>query len=359
MKTGSADLPLHSGRAPKWLFKRMKELAREISLFIISEMGQEKFFKKLSDPNWFQAFGCVLGFDWHSSGLTTTVCGALKEGLKGLESESGVYVAGGKGRASRNTPNEIDEAGKYISVDPQDLVYASRMSAKVDSSAVQDGYQIYHHSFLFTESGLWTVIQQGMNEDDDYARRYHWVSSDVLDFVDEPQTAICCDDRGTTLNLVAQDSDTHREVSSNVASEKPIFLLQELKKMKRLSLPERHSVLIEDINPTRRLNKAFEKTYERDPDNFEELLSIKGVGAKTIRALSLISELVYGEEANYEDPAEFSFAHGGKDGTPYPVNTERYDRSIRILKKAVDKSRLNDNKKCKAIKRLQKANFLK
>ncbi|MBU6391940.1 MAG: DUF763 domain-containing protein, partial [Planctomycetes bacterium] len=200
MKTGIVHLPLHGGKAPSWLFQRMKRLAREITIAIVSEYGSHEILRRLSDPFWFQALGCVLGFDWHSSGVTTTTCGALKEGIKGLEKELGLFIAGGKGGTSRKTPSEVLNAGSQLSCDPEKLVYASRMSAKVDSSAVQDGYQLYHHSFIFTRSGDWAVVQQGMNDANKYARRYHWLGSKVTNFVVEPHSAICCDSKGNALN---------------------------------------------------------------------------------------------------------------------------------------------------------------
>jgi len=210
MRTGVADLPLHYGKAPPWLFKRMSRLARAVAVVTVEEFGTAELLRRLSDPFWFQAFGCVLGFDWHSSGLTTTACGALKEGLRGLERDLGLVVAGGKGATSRKTPQEIEAWGEHLAADPADLVFASRMSAKVDSAALQDGYQIYHHTFVFDNQGRWCVVQQGMNTETRYARRYHWLGEGVSDFVCEPHAAICCDNQSTVLNMVAQESDTAR-----------------------------------------------------------------------------------------------------------------------------------------------------
>ncbi|MCX5886648.1 MAG: DUF763 domain-containing protein [Proteobacteria bacterium] len=351
MKTGIANLPLHYGKAPSWLFQRMKRLAREISLVIIDEFGPEEMLRKLSDPFWFQAFGCILGFDWHSSGLTTTVCGALKEGTRGIERDIGLFVAGGKGKFSRQTPHQIEEYGNALSLDPQPLVYASRMSAKVDSAAVQDGYQLYHHTFIFTARGNWTVIQQGMNETNRYARRYHWLSDTIQDFVCEPHQAVCCDQRGETLNLVAQESKETRKASTIIACENPDRITSELRKIKELDLPKHHEVLINDINPER-LKKILIKTHEKQPDNFEHLLGIEGVGPKTVRSLSLISELIYGAKPSFRDPARFSFAHGGKDGHPYPVDRKNYDLSIEILRKSIRSAKLGEREKIEALKRL-------
>jgi len=351
MKTGTADLPLHYGKAPAWLFQRMKKLAREITIFIISEFGPEEMLNKLADPCWFQSLGCVLGFDWHSSGLTTTVCGSLKEGIKGLEKDSGLFVAGGKGRVSRKTPSEIESFSDAISIDPQKLVYASKMSAKVDSAALQDGFQLYHHCFFFTKDGSWSVVQQGMNETNRYARRYHWLGEEVEDFVNEPHHAICCDTKTTTLNMVASESAGAREVSVALSKEKPDFLLREIKKVQNIHLPPHHQVLVKDINPDR-LEGIFLKTYESQPQSFENLLGLKGIGPKTIRALSLISELVYGAPVSFKDPVRYSFAHGGKDGFPYPVDRENYDRSIDILRKAIAQAKIGQTEKVKAIQRL-------
>lgn len=351
MKTGTANLPLHYGKAPAWLFQRMTSLAREITVVVISEFGPEEMLRRLSDPFWFQAFGCVLGFDWHSSGVTTTVCGALKEGLRGLEKDLGFFVAGGKGGTSRKTPSEIEQKEDLLLVEPAKLVYASKMSAKVDSSAVQDGYQLYHHNFFFTPKGSWCVVQQGMNENNRYARRYHWLSDNVSDFVCEPHSAICSEARGETLNLVAKESNESRQTTAMLSHEKPEKLLKELKRIQRLDLPSLHPVLVRDLHPDS-LERIFLKTYERQPENFEKLLGMQGVGPKTIRALTLISELVYGVSPSWQDPAKYSFAHGGKDGFPYPVDRSNYDSSIKTLKDAVGKAKIGQREKLEAIKRL-------
>jgi hypothetical protein len=238
--------------------------------------------QRLSDPFWFQGLGCVLGFDWHSSGVTTTVCGALKEGTKGMEKELGFFVAGGKGKTSRQTPAQITRYSDTISRDPAPLVYASRMSAKVDSSAVQDGYQLYHHTFLFTAGGDWAVIQQGMNDKNRYARRYHWLGENVDDFVCEPHTAICSESFGSALNMVADESEKARDVTTQLASEqKPDELVNELNKLKSLDLPTRHHLTLEDMHPER-LEKIFLTTYERRPECFENLIGMEGVGPKRV-----------------------------------------------------------------------------
>lgn len=354
MKTGTANLPLHYGSAPRWLFSRMKQLAGEIVQVIVLEYGPAGLLKHLSDPFWFQALGCVLGFDWHSSGLTTTTCGAIKEGVKGQEEELGLFVAGGKGSTSRKTPAEIVAWGERTGIDAEPLVYSSRTAAKVDSAAVQDGYQIYHHVFFFDAEGNWTVVQQGMNIGTKMARRYHWLSMDVKDFVCEPHAAICCDRRALTLNLVARDSEGTRRASAKIARQRPQQLVSELYHLKTLALPRRHDVMLADIDPGR-LARIFLKTYQAQPEGFESLLTLKGVGAKTLRALSLISELVYGKPPSFDDPARYSFAHGGKDGTPYPVDRDLYDSSIELLGRAIRRAKLNQTEELRAFKRLERA----
>ncbi|MDY6893692.1 MAG: DUF763 domain-containing protein [Chloroflexota bacterium] len=354
-RTGVANLPLHGGKAPRWLFERMTKLSREISIAIVAEFGPEEMLHRLSDPFWFQGLGCVLGFDWHSSGVTTTVCGALKEGTKGLENELGFYVAGGKGKASRQTPAQITQYSELISRDPAPLVYASKMSAKVDSCGVQDGYQLYHHVFLFTAKGDWAVIQQGMNETNRYARRYHWLSEDVTDFVREPHAAICSQGFGDTLNMVAEDSEGARDIAARVATEEsPETIVRELNRLKSLNLPSRHYLTLQDLHPER-LEKIFTSTYEHKPEGFENLMGMAGVGPKTIRALSLISELVWGVAPSFNDPARYSFAHGGKDGIPYPVDRKTYDRSIDILAGAIREAKLGNREEMEALRRLHTA----
>ncbi|HUV42329.1 MAG TPA: DUF763 domain-containing protein [Patescibacteria group bacterium] len=352
MKTGTANLPLHYGSAPRWLFERMTKLSREISLVLINEYGTEEYLKRLADPNWFQAFGCVLGFDWHSSGLTTTTCGALKEGLKPIQKDLGIFVCGGKGKTSRKTPKEIEDFGQEYSFNSQPLIYASRLSAKVDNNALQDGYQLYHHSFFFTKNGQWAVIQQGMQTKSHWARRYHWLSDDVADFVNEPHAGIASENRGEVLNLVDSKSKNNREITTKVAQQKPEKTSQIIKKLQKTKLPGRHQILISDINP-QNLKKIFLSTYEQKPANFENLLGMKGVGSKTIRALALIAELVYGAPIATQDPARYSFAHGGKDGIPYPVDRKTYHQSIEYLREATNKAKLGYYEKLQALRRLQ------
>lgn len=350
-RTGYAQLPLHNGRAPRYLFERMVPLSREIMIFLVGEFGSGEALRRLSDPYWFQAFGCVLGFDWHSSGLTTTVCGALKAGLRGTEKEIGLYAAGGKGAASRQTPAEITVSCERLGRDPDPLVYASRISAKVDSAAVQDGYQLYHHSFFFTAEGKWCVVQQGMSDETSMARRYHWLSDSVESYVNEPHAAICCQKASPTLNLVAGSGSEVRAASAIIAAQKPELALVTLDHLPFLSLPRRHAVRADDINP-KYLQKILLRTYESAPRDFEALLAIEGVGAKTLRALALTSELIYGVSASRQDPARFSFAHGGKDGTPYPIDRETYDKTIEVMHRALNRANVGRSEKVSAFQRL-------
>jgi hypothetical protein len=332
----------------------MVKLAREITIVIVDEYGPQEMLKRLSHPYWFQAFGCVLGFDWHSSGVTTTLCGALKEGIRGIEKDLGLFMAGGKGKTSRETPSEIQRWGEKISLNPEPLVYASRMSAKVDTSAVQDGYQLYHHTFIFTNKGSWAVVQQGMNETNHYARRYHWLSEIVTDFVNEPHAAILSETRGQALNLVASESNPARNTITEIATEqKPESLITDLKKLKTLELPRRHQIEVNDLHPDS-IAKILLSTYKRQPENFEKLLGLRGVGPKTIRALSLISEIIYGVAPSYRDPARYTFAHGGKDGIPYPVDRQTYDQSIEWLSKAINKAKLTPVEKREIFSRLNR-----
>jgi len=351
MRRGIVNLPLHYGKAPPWLFERMTALAREITRVLVVEFSPGEVLRRLSDPFWFQAFGCLLGFDWHSSGLTTTVCGALKEGMRDLEGETGIFVAGGKGKASRSTPQEIEVHCDRISVEPAPLIYASRMSAKVDSSALQDDYQLYHHTFVFTRQGEWCVIQQGMNPATRYARRYHWLGAGVCDFVCEPHQAICCDTRGQVLNMVAHESRGSRAAVAALAREEPARVIAEAEQIATLELPRRHHIAAGDLN-TRHLHKILLKTYEQAPVDFEHVLGTPGVGPKTVRALSLMAELIYGEEPSFKDPARFSFAHGGKDGHPYPVDCSTYDCTIDYLKKGLWAAKVSRSEKLKAMERL-------
>ncbi len=350
-RTGTADLPLHGGHAPRWLFARMVRLSREIVLVLADEFGTEGVLARLSDPCWFQGLGCFLGFDWHSSGLTTTACGALKEALHAVGEEIGLWAAGGKGAASRRTPLEIAEASPKLAVEPGPLVYASRMTAKVDSAALQDGFQIYHHSFFFDRAGRWCVVQQGMNETTGLARRYHWSSEVGSDFVCEPHTGIVGPRSDLVLNLVAQESDGVRRTIPALAREPPDQLVNELGRARRMTLPRRHALLLADLDP-RRLRSVFLSAYESEAADFAGLLATPGVGAKGLRALALLAELLYGVPVSFRDPARFAYAHGGKDGTPYPVDRETYDRTIEVLGRAVRRAKLGERDELCALSRL-------
>ncbi len=376
-RTGVVNLPLHGGKAPRWLFNRMVNLAGEITEVLIYEYGQDEFLRRISDPYWFQAFGCVLGFDWHSSGVTTTACGALKVAID--PEKHGIKIAGGKGKTSRKTLDEIEETSSIFSLSTQktdELIYSSRMSAKVDNTCVQDGYQLYHHCFIFTEDGKWAVVQQGMNagktrnsdERQDisfgsshYARRYHWLSDQVKNLVEEPHTGICCDRKEKeTLDMTAKESEEARKISVDLVKDNPLHLEKYFKPTEQrklmdfkpeFTMPEHHPVL--DIDIGKAGMKVLQRAYEIQPQNYEELISLRGMGPKKIRALTLISDLVYGTKSSWEDPVKYSFTHGGKDGYPYPVNRKVYDHSIHVLKDAVEQAKLNDKDRYYAIKRLK------
>ncbi len=337
MKTGIVDLPLHWGSCPRWLFTRMTKLSKAIGEAIIVEFGEKEFIKRLSDPYFFQSFSCVVGFDWHSSGTTTTLLGALKSA--GFE-EYSIGIAGGKGKVSKKTPEEIEKISEKIGSDPEKLTYASRMSAKVDSTAVQDGFDLYHHVIIFDSENFWSVIQQGMNPDTKYARRYHWLTP--KDFVVEPHSAVVSDIRTKTLNLVAFESKEVRKTIVDLSNEKP-------ENVKKLVMDSNHWF---DLRPYEKVLHNLEKTYEKAPRTFEELLATKGIGAKTIRALALISKIVYGTELSWRDPAKYSFAHGGKDGIPHPVDRKLYDESIRTLKEAIELAKMGKRDKIKALKKI-------
>lgn len=356
IKTGVTNLPLHGGKCPSWLFVRMKKLGGTISKIIVNEFGTEEYIRRLSDPYFFQALGCILGFDYHSSGLTVTTTGALKESLNSLN--LGISIAGGKGATSRRAPLEIEQFAENYNLSEkkiQRLIYSSRMSAKVDNSLIQDNYQLYHHCFVLTEKGSWAVIQQGMFEK--YARRYHWLSKDVESFVNEPHDAICGNKKEEmVLNMTAKESSESRKVSVDIIKENPIHLEKYFKPhgqttlnaFESLSFGPRHSI----INQNEINMKMLKKAYEIQPKNYEELVSINGVGPKTIRSLALISELVYGKKASWKDPIKYSFALGGKDGHPYKINEEHYDDTTNILRSAIDNAKLGQKDKLHAIKRL-------
>lgn len=363
-KTGSADLPLHGGKAPRWLFKRMEKLTGAISEVVIHEYSQEELLQRLSDPYWFQSLGCVVGFDWHSSGLTTTLTGALKEALD--EEEHGIKVVGGKGSTSRKAPDEILSSDICNFSTLEELAETSKLSAKVDSNCVQDKYNLYHHVLIFTEKGDWTVVQQGMNPGDRYARRYHWLSDRVNSFVEEPHRGISAQQReDRVLNLTSRLSEETREVSVDLVNDGPEHLERYLKpksqtsvfnfsgspKMKKeLDMPSHHDVRVSEL--TQQTLKNLKKAEQRQPENYEELVETEGVGKKSLRALALVTQLVHGTENDWKDPAKYSYAHGGKDGYPRPVDREEYDSSIQFLKEALEKAEIGKKEKMKSLEKL-------
>jgi hypothetical protein len=368
----TAELPLHGGKAPPWLFGRMVEMAGAITTLIVRDSGPQELLRRLSDPFWFQAFGCVLGFDWHSSGVTTTVCGAMKEAAKRYGGDMGVVVCGGKGATSRKTPADIERACDRAGMDAAPLVYASKLAAKVDNSGVQDGYQLYHHVFFFAPGEKnWCVVQQGMNARQRYARRYHWLSEQMRDFVIEPHAAIACDRREASLNLVAREGLAHQKAITLLGREHPDKILREIRPLltdKPLPLfdrfesnsaafqpdyhlPHRHTLTTANIRPDA-LKKVLIKTYERQAPQFEQLLGAPGIGPQALRSLSLIAEIVYNAPASRRDPAAYSFAHGGKDGHPYEVNRPLYDANLARLRETINQAKIAVFDKTKALKSL-------
>jgi hypothetical protein len=365
-------LPLHGGKAPSWLTGRMRRLSKEISTIIIDEYGTDTFLARLSDPYWFQAFGCVLGYDWHSSGVTTVVTGVLKNALSAQE--HGIVVCGGKGKTSRKTPSDIAQAAETFGFSDnkiQNLTYTSKMTAKIDNTAIQAGYQLYHHAFFVTESGKWAVVQQGMSSEDKTARRYHWLSDATKSFVVEPHNAIVCNTtRPMVLNMTARDSEGARKASVDLAKEPT----KKLMRIAQDATPpaERNQQSLCQWLPTRQEKEtvpkqlafldmprninwtALAQAYERQLSNYEELLSVKGVGPATIRGLALVAELVYGEKPSWKDPVKYSFAYGGKDGVPYPVNRQAMDESIQILRNAVEATKVGDKEKMRALQGLRR-----
>ncbi|MEM3550016.1 MAG: DUF763 domain-containing protein [Candidatus Bathyarchaeia archaeon] len=367
-RTGVAKLPLHYGKAPRWLIVRMRRLAREIVKIIVEEYGSVEFLRRLSDPFWFQALGCVLGYDWHSSGVTTVVTGVLKQAIN--PEEHGIAVCGGKGRVSRHTPLEIGGVGEKFGFSEDKikaLRYASKMSAKVDSAAVQAGYQLYHHAFFIDEYGGWTVVQQGMCPQDHTARRYHWLSENVKSFVVEPHNAIVGEvKREIALDMTAKESEGCRKASVDLACEPPrknMRLIMSLRPAYQKSiedwLPKKFQAQwmdyhLEALSMPSKINwKALYDVYEFKPRNYEELLGFKGVGPATVRGIALIAELIYGEKPSWKDPVKYSFAYGGKDGVPYPVDRKAMDESIRILKSAIREATLGDKEKIRSLNRLR------
>src|SRR6267154_894107 len=361
-RSGSAILPLHGGRVPPWLATRMSSLGAVVTQAIVHHYGRDEFLQRLSHPFWFQSFGAVMGMDWHSSGITTSVIGALKRGLGPLSDELGIHVCGGRGQHSRKTPDELQALGERIGFDGAKLTRASRLVAKVDSAAVQDGFDLYLHGFFVTDDGKWTVVQQGMNGDKKQARRYHWHSEDLQSFVDEPHSAIDGLARGEIVNLTDKRAETSRSAQlelltdlgpdrivselSAIAGEPPAQAL-----LPHLVMPAHHDVRPSDVF-TRRLHGTLAAAAERGPVDFPELLLTPGVGARTVQSLAMVAEVVHGAPYRFRDPARFSLAHGGKDRHPYAVPIKVYDETIRVLQSAVQQAKLGREEEIQAIERL-------
>jgi hypothetical protein len=347
-RSGVADLPLHGGRVPPWLATRMETLGTAIAESVIYHYGRPALLSRLSDPFWFQALGCVMGMDWHSSGITTSVMGALKRGLNPRSHELGIYVCGGRGRQSRKTPDELLDIARRISLDGDRLVRTSRLTARIDNNAVADGFQIYLHSFVLTADGEWAVVQQGMNETSRTARRYHWHSATVRDFTAEPHTAIVGQHAGTIMNLVDRQARPAQEALLSIAREDPARMLAEAR---HLEMPAHHDVRAADVNE-KRLGAVLALAHERDLRDFASFLLLEQLGSRTLQSLALIAEVVHGTPTRFEDPARFAFAHGGKDGHPFPVPLKVYDESISVLRRALDLARLGRSDKLGGMSRL-------
>lgn len=347
-RSGSADLPLHYGYVPKWLAERMAKLGFLITESIITEYGKEEVLRRLSDPFWFQSLGAVMGMDWHSSGITTSVMGALKKAINPHSKELGIYICGGKGKYSKQTPAELLQIAGSTGLNGNELVRSSKLTAKVDNTAVQDGFQLYTHNFIVSSSGEWTVIQQGMRPDSRTARRYHWHSANIKSFVEEPHTAICGINMGDILNLTAVEASASRTGILNISTQNPDEILSVFR---HLNMPDHHEVRAEDVN-LKRLGTTLWLTREQQPKDFEELLLLQGVGPRTLQSLALVSEVIHGSPVRFKDPARFSFAHGGKDGHPFPVPLKVYDETIGVLRTAVEKSKLGNTDKTEALKKL-------
>ncbi|WP_151996737.1 MULTISPECIES: DUF763 domain-containing protein [unclassified Imperialibacter] len=350
-RSGHADLPLHYGTVPRWLAERMALLGGAIVEAIVLEYGKAEVIKRLSDPAWFQSLGCVMGMDWHSSGITTSVMGALKSSINPISKELGIYICGGRGKHSRNTPNELMVIAGRTGLNGAELVRSSRLSAKVDNTAIQDGFQIYLHSFVLTDTGEWSVIQQGMNDATGYARRYHWHSSELKSFTEEPHTFVYGRNQGQILNLTHKDAATSKSGIIAISKENPDKMLAEIKKIK---LPSHHDVQANDVD-LKRLGAVLVLAQDLPTHDFENLLLLQGLGPRTLQSLTLVSEVIHGTPSRFSDPARFSFAHGGKDGHPFPVPTKVYDESIDVLRTSIEKARLGQSDKLKALNSLTMA----
>jgi uncharacterized protein len=349
-RSGYADLPLHGGRVPAWLAERMTALGTGISKAVLYHYGPSEFLSRLSDPFWFQALGCVMGMDWHSSGITTSVMGALKRGLNPRAHELGIYICGGRGRHSHQTPSELRAVAERYGLDGEQLVRSSRLAARVDNNAIADGFQIYLHTFVLTQDGGWAIVQQGMNETTGLARRYHWHSATVRDFVSDPHTAVVGEHQGCIMNLVDDNAKPAQCALLDIAHERPENTLAEARK---LVMPRHHDVR-EPVVDLKRLGAVLAAAYERDLRDFASLLLVENLGPRTLQSLALIAEVVHGTPTRFSDPARFSFALGGKDRHPFPVPLSTYDRSVSVLRRALDAARLGNTDRLEGFRRLDR-----
>jgi hypothetical protein len=349
-RSGSADLPLHYGYVPRWLAERMAKLGLAVVETIVMDYGKNEVLTRISDPFWFQSLGAVMGMDWHSSGITTSVMGALKRAVNPHSRELGIYICGGKGNHSRETPNELLKISEKTGLDGNQLVRCSKLSAKVDNTAIQDGFQLYTHNFILTNEGKWAVVQQGMSAQSKTARRYHWHSETLSSFVDDPHTFIYGQNNGYILNMTDKEASGSRSGVMQIAAEKPDRMLNEINK---LVMPSHHDVRAKDVD-LKRLGAVLWLAQEKKPSDFEELLLLEGLGPRTLQSLALVSEVIHGTPSRFKDPARFSFAHGGKDGHPFPVPTKVYDETLGVLQTAIHNAKLGQTEKNEAIKRLSK-----
>jgi hypothetical protein len=347
-RSGSADLPLHYGYVPQWLAERMAKLGLAIVETIVLDYGKDEVLRRLSDPFWFQSLGAVMGMDWHSSGITTSVMGALKRSINPHSKELGIYICGGKGKYSRQTPDELLRISERTGLDGNYLVKCSKLIAKVDNTAIQDGFQLYTHNFILSDTGKWSVVQQGMSDASSTARRYHWHSDQLTSFVDDPHTSIYGHNNGYILNMADSKAAPSRTGVMQIANEHPDKMIREIR---HLTMPSHHDVRAENVD-LKRLGAVLWLAHETKPEDFEELLLLKGLGPRTLQSLTLVSEVIHGTPSRFKDPARFSFAHGGKDGHPFPVPTKVYDETIGVLQTAIHKAKLGNGEKNEAIKRL-------
>jgi uncharacterized protein len=349
-RSGTADLPLHWGHVPQWLAKRMTELGTAITEHVVLTYGPSELLTRLSDPFWFQALGCVMGMDWHSSGITTSVMGALKRGLNPRFSDLGIAICGGRGRHSVRTPDELRAFSSRTGLNGDELARTSRLTARVDNNAIADGFQLYLHSFIIHKSGEWTVVQQGLNSDSRRARRYHWHSAAVRDFVSDPHTAILGEPQGTILNLVDARAANARQALLTIVGE-PVEM--SLNHARKLTMPAHHDVRATDVD-LKRLGAVLAVAHEQELRDFASLLLVEGLGPRTLQSLALIAEVVHGAPGRFSDPARFSFAHGGKDGHPFPVPLKTYDESLSVLRRSLEATRLGHTEKLEGFRRLDR-----